>query len=97
MTFASSDSSQSLEMIILLISPNALSTSSPSCYNNETNRILGLHSADGKIFWEKEFPEPVQYMNCSLVDVNKDGINDCLVFPVSQSILALNSLTGRPI
>lgn len=84
------------EMLILLSSGTANDTvSNTFCFNNESTNLLGIRAADGKIIWENNFTETVQYLNCSLIDVNNDGVDDCLLFPAAQTLSAFNSLTGK--
>ncbi|XP_046449763.1 uncharacterized protein LOC124198124 [Daphnia pulex] len=94
MGMASSLTSKSKEMLILLSSKTTHSISSSYCFSNESNNLLGIRAADGKLVWEKNFTEAIQYLNCSLIDVDNDGVDDCLLFPVVKSLSALNSLTG---
>jgi len=95
MGMASSQTSKSKEMLILLSSKTTHSISSSYCFSNESNNLLGIRAADGKLVWEKNFTEAIQYLNCSLIDVDNDGVDDCLLFPVVKSLSALNSLTGK--
>jgi exopolysaccharide biosynthesis protein len=95
MGMASSLTSKSKEMLILLSSKTTHSISSSYCFSNESNNLLGIRAADGKLVWEKNFTEAIQYLNCSLIDVDNDGVDDCLLFPVVKSLSALNSLTGK--
>lgn len=93
MSVASSKTSRSKETLILM--NNELTPSSSLCFSNQTNNVLGLRAADGKVVWEKNFTEAIQYFNCSLIDVNNDGVDDCLLFPVVNSFSAIDSLTGN--
>lgn len=84
------------EVLVLLISGTANNTvSSTSCFRNESHNAMGIRAADGKIVWENNFTTPIQYLNCSLIDANNDGVDDCLLFPAAQSLSAFNSLTGN--
>ena len=95
MGMASSQTSKSKEMLILLSSKTTHSISNSYCFSNESNNLLGIRAADGKLVWETNFTEAIQYLNCSLIDVDNDGVDDCLLFPIVQSLSALNSLTGK--
>lgn len=95
MTMASSPNSTLKEMLILLSSETSHFTSTSYCFSNETNTLLGIRAADGKLVWEKNFTEAIEYINCSLIDVNSDGVDDCILLPVAKSLSLLNSLTGN--
>ena len=85
---------RSMEMLVLL--NNELAYSNSSCFSTQSNNVLALRAADGKIVWDKNLTEAVQYLNCSLIDMNDDGIDDCLLFPnVNSIITALDSQTGN--
>lgn len=94
MAMASSPTSRLKEMVILLSSETSHLVSTPYCFSNESNSLLGIRAADGKLVWEKNFTDAIQLINCSLIDVNNDGVDDCLLFPVAKSLSSLNSLTG---
>lgn len=84
------------DMLIFLSSVNSNRTDpSALCSNNETTNVIGIRATDGKIVWEKDFTDSVEYLNCTLLDVNSDGVNDCLLFPVAQTLSVFNSLTGK--
>lgn len=95
MAMASSPTSRLKEMVILLSSETSHLVSTPHCFSNESNSLLGIRAADGKLVWEKNFTDAIQFINCSLIDVNDDGVDDCLLFPVAKSLSSLNSLTGN--
>lgn len=75
-------------------------TSNPLCPTElsspiNTRTMVGIHTMDGALIWEKNVTSNIQYLNCSLIDVNGDGLDDCLTFSMNGALSAHNSLTGR--
>ena len=56
--------------------------------------IIGFNLLNGEKKWEKKLATDVKYLNCHLMDVNNDGISDCLVFSEMQGLLVLDSTSG---
>ena len=63
-------------------------------FTSNTNNLIGFNLRDGEKKWEKNLTSQVQNLNCHLIDVNKDGIHDCLVFISTQGLSMLDSRTG---
>jgi len=64
-------------------------------FTSNTNNLIGFNLRDGEKKWEKNLTSQVQNLNCHLIDVNKDGIHDCLVFISTQGLSMLDSRTGE--
>ena len=56
--------------------------------------ITGTRIIDGTLAWQEDGKKDVKYLNCHLLDVNEDGIHDCLLFTFI-GLLALDSRTGH--
>ena len=58
-----------------------------------TTNLLAIRVVNGKQNWEKNVTS-IQYFNCSLIDANKDGMNDCLLFSLGRGLSCLDAQSG---
>ena len=57
--------------------------------------LFGIQVLDGTVLWQKNVTNQLQNLNCSLIDINQDGLYDCLTYSLANGVLtALDSLTG---
>lgn len=82
------------EMLVAITSDPLCPTELSTAVIN-TRTMFGIHTMDGALIWEKNITSNIQYLNCSLIDVNGDGVDDCLTFSINGALAAHNSLTGR--
>jgi len=80
---------------VLLAVGNTDLTNGTCLANNSssTTNLLAVRIVNGKPNWEKNVTS-MQYLNCSLIDANRDGVNDCLLFSTGRGLSALDALSG---
>ena len=66
---------------------------------NSTNitRLLvieGIRVASSKELWKTNWTGSVQYINCHLININNDKINDCILHSTERGLIAVDSGTG---
>ncbi|XP_055688684.1 uncharacterized protein LOC129793097 [Lutzomyia longipalpis] len=62
---------------------------------HHTNGIISLIGRGGQVGWYDEMPEEPKSIDCSLVDVNKNGQPDCLVVGQMGQLGALDPISGE--
>ena len=81
--------------LVIVVSSNEVANYSSNCLENALSTSLSAFRAgNGAILWDKNTTDDIKYLNCSVVDVNKDGVIDCLLFTSNQRLFALDSTTG---
>lgn len=83
-----------LDEVVITVN-NALPHLNLSSFTSNSNSLIGFSLRNGERKWEKNLTAKVQYLNCHLIDVNKDGICDCLVFSNNQGLSVLDSTSGE--
>lgn len=63
--------------------------------NPKPNGIISLVSRTGKISWFAEMSVEPRYVNCSIIDVDLDGENDCLIVDTFGQLSTLKSISGQ--
>lgn len=89
---ASSNNSKYQEVLLVASKSEQFANTCNSSNDSSTN-LLAIRVVNGKQNWEKNITD-MQYMNCSLVDANKDGVDDCLLFSLGRGLSALNAQSG---
>lgn len=86
----------SIVLVLAATSDEELSVYPSSCGQNQSSSLslLGVRLMDGIRLWGKNTSSSIQYLNCSIIDANGDGVNDCLIFASDGSLSALDSSTG---
>ncbi|KAL3284773.1 hypothetical protein HHI36_018916 [Cryptolaemus montrouzieri] len=62
---------------------------SPPCEGG----ILALNGVTGEILWRYWINDTIYFIHCSK-DINKDGLNDCLIFGTKGTITLINTRNG---
>lgn len=87
-----SSSSKLKDILVVIRYPNNFTA------NLDSPSINGIQLRDSKDLWLRNWTEPISSIHCSLIDVNNDGLDDCLLLSgPSQKLHALDSATGLPI
>lgn len=86
-------SKSKLDEVVITVN-RALSHSNLTASTSSANNLKGFSLLDGKKRWEKNLTSGVEYLNCSLIDANKDGIRDCMVFTYNQGLSVFDSTSG---
>jgi len=87
-------SKSKLDEVVITVN-RALSHSNLTASTSSANNLKGFSLLDGKKRWEKNLTSGVEYLNCSLIDANKDGIRDCMVFTYNQGLSVFDSTSGE--
>jgi outer membrane protein assembly factor BamB len=88
MDVATSPSSKADEILVIV---------SGSYNNTNTSRLLvieGIRVASSKELWKTNWTGSVQYINCHLININNDKINDCILHSTERGLIAVDSGTG---
>ncbi|KAK7868182.1 hypothetical protein R5R35_003050 [Gryllus longicercus] len=59
--------------------------------------ILSLVGSTGKVAWCKRLQSLPHDIDCSLIDVNGDGVNDCIVVGAEKLLMAFDPISGDEI
>ena len=57
--------------------------------------VIALRGRDGKLLWKANAYAEVFEILCHGIDVNKDGIDDCIVTGRLAELRAINPLNGK--
>lgn len=79
---------------VLVVSSSELGSSSNCSKNSTSINLSAFRTGDGRVLWSKNTTEDIQYLNCSVIDVNSDGANDCLLNTEGRGLSVLDSSTG---
>lgn len=64
------------------------------CMIGNSTGIIGVRAMDGKVLWRLNSTDNLHYINCTIVDLNKNGISDCLLYDQSNGLRAIDTLKG---
>lgn len=56
--------------------------------------VIALRGYDGKLLWQTKTYSEIFAMNCHGVDVNQDGLDDCIVSGRLKDLRAIDPKTG---
>ena len=59
--------------------------------------LLALRPEDGAEVWRRELLAKPHRHDCNLIDVNQDGLNDCIVVGHEGMLSAIDPKTGKKI
>lgn len=62
--------------------------------NSEANGVISIMAQTGKIAWYAPMNTEPKYVNCSVIDLDRDGVNDCVVVDIFGQLSALKSHNG---
>ena len=57
--------------------------------------IVALRGYDGKLLWKVDSYSEVFALNCHGIDVNGDGVDDCIATGRLATLQAINPLNGK--
>ena len=57
--------------------------------------LLALRPEDGAEIWRRELQAKPHRHDCNLIDVNQDGVNDCIVVGHEGLLTAIDPKTGK--
>lgn len=63
--------------------------------NSKSNGLISIVSKTGEISWQAKMHVEPRYVNCSIIDVDRDGQSDCLVVDTFGQLSALKSSNGK--
>lgn len=78
--------------VLLIVSKTDL-TNGTCLANSSTTNLLAVRVVNGKPNWERNVTS-MHYLNCSLIDANRDGVDDCLIFSTGRGLSALDAQSG---
>lgn len=68
---------------------------SPASAASGSFGLLALRPEDGQELWRQELQAKPQKHDCNLVDLNEDGVNDCLVVGDGGLLTAVDPTNGN--
>lgn len=64
---------------------------------SEANGIISIMAQTGKVAWFVPYAMEPKYINCSVVDLDRDGVTDCIVVDIYGQLSSLKARTGARI
>lgn len=61
----------------------------------EGGGVISLLGAKSEVSWHVVLKREPKDIDCNIIDVDQDGLNDCLVVESNNLLKAIQSLTGK--